>query len=186
MSQGSFFDKPQKDTLAEERDRLFQKRKEPGGTRCHACNQHAQEYRIKLNAGMARFLVELYKRGCQYLCEPVRYEEIIHAVGTASLDYARIKYWLLIEPVGEIPDRKKASGEWRMTRLGCRFVTGKVKVASHVRVYNSAWIDSVEPAVGIRDVLPKEFDYQEHVFGSASPDPEQEQPPADWTADDED
>ena len=104
---------------------------------------------------MARFLIEFWKehRDFEY-----------HHVGRNYRkcgDYAKLSYWGLIKPRGDIPDSKKYSGYWRLTRLGLDFILTDATVQKSVKVYDSHVLGFEGPQISIVDALASKFDYGE-------------------------
>lgn len=106
------------------------------GTTCPVCDQHAQMYRRKLNAGMAQALGVMYERGgLGWFHKPT----VLRGVGASARDESLLRFWGLIEERrGRSPDGR--AGWWRVTRKGERFLLGEVTVPKYVLVYNGKFL----------------------------------------------
>lgn len=85
------------------------------------------------------------------------------AVAARGGDWAKMKYWGLIEAKQDIrDDGSPRVGYWKITTLGKQFVDKQVKVPSHVYTYNSESLPrTVETMVTIDDALGTKFSYDE-------------------------
>jgi hypothetical protein len=150
---------PGKD-LSDERFELKQRLTQGESVRCPCCEQTAKVYRRTIHAGMAAQLIRIYRAGLNQPEGWVPVDEI-YSHG-ASGDYAKLRFWGLIEPKDQRTATDNASGYWRVTPRGEDFVLSKVRVPSHVLVYNNEKIgvdDTVR--VDIRAALGSQFDYQQ-------------------------
>ena len=143
------------------------------GAECPACGQLVKHYRRPLTSGMAITLVLLARH------KPDEWVHVLDFMGTLNLkpklgtalgsgDYAKLRYWGLLEPYGSVrDDGSPRVGWWRITEDGKRFVRGELRVASHAVVFNDQLIAlDGEKTVGIRDALGKKFDYDELMAGT--------------------
>jgi hypothetical protein len=127
------------------------------GCRCPACDQHVKLYKRGLNAGMARALI-LISRGPKI---DANGWVDIKSIDVRGGDYAKLRYWELIEQRPNEDQKKKDSGIWRVTQKGLKFISDQIRVPSHAHVYNDrvrGWSDN---DVNIRQVLGKAFDYSQ-------------------------
>jgi hypothetical protein len=118
----------------------------PDGTRCPVCHQHAKVYRRKMNSGMARVLILMYRAA------GLGWQKTRGIDNSGTI--AKCAYWGLVEP--------GRRGTWRVTEAGARFVNGLYLVPSHVEVYDGRLL-RMDPTtlVTIWDALGDDFDYQE-------------------------
>ena len=156
------------ETISEAKTWLRERLKE--GARCPVCKQFAKMYERKLYSSQAAALIYLYKNFDR--------EEFVHKTdllksknlrGTfGGGDFAKLAYWGLIEekPNEEDPE-KRSSGYWRITPEGERIVEGKIRVRSHVKIYDSRFFGFTGDEVSIQDCLGKKFSYSELIGGGA-------------------
>jgi len=129
------------------------------GISCPCCTQYARRYRRKLNAGLARFLIYLYR---QFQKQPqLEWFNIRQAKEGADFgvsisgEFCKLQCWGLIEP------RPKDSGYWRLTDLGRAFVEKRTTVKSHIVVFNNTLEGFHGCDILITDALASKFDYDE-------------------------
>lgn len=118
-----------------------------GGTTCPCCDQFAKVYRRKLNAGMARSLIRMYRAG------GLDWVDITRQIPARSREEGKLAYWRLVEP-GEV------RGVWRVTQEGYRFLRG-APVESHALVYNGELLRLDGGPITITEALGERFDLQE-------------------------
>ena len=134
------------------------------GARCPVCNQFAKMYERRLYSSMAAALIYLY---CHFDHKNfIHKSELVKAKGLAGTfgggDFAKLAYWGLIEEQEFTGDEdKRTSGYWRITPQGIRFVQRKIKVKSHVKIYDSRFFGFSGEDVSIEDCLGKKFSYSE-------------------------
>jgi len=139
------------------------KQKAVDGAQCPCCNQYVRIYKRRINAGMARWLINLYKmpREFQHIASIYKFGR--HSV--SGTDYTVMKYWDLIQQKVNEDEDKKHSGWWRITDKGEQFVERRTAVLSHAHIYNSRLINFVGDRVTIDQCLGKKFSYQELMGG---------------------
>lgn len=149
------------------------------GATCPCCHQFVKQYRRPLNKSMAYVLLLIAR---YYRRVEVKSDDWLHvpsyvaevAVGNPRRaaavrgDWAKLKLWGLIEErPGERKDGNPRVGYWRLTERGRQFVDRKVKVASHVYIYNGEPLQRVvEEQITIDDALGTDFNYAE-IMGEA-------------------
>lgn len=125
------------------------------GTRCPACEQFCKVYQRKLNSGMARSLIAMYRAG------GTDFVHIPTEIGARSREEGKLAYWALVEEQKENrPDGGRA-GYWRVTDKGEQFVLGLVKVPKYARVYDGRCLELTGDFIVIQDALGDSFDYGE-------------------------
>lgn len=130
------------------------------GATCPVCEQNVKVYRRKINSGMARSLIQMYRAG------GLEFIHVPTAIGARSREEGKLAYWALVEEEKvRRPDGGRA-GYWRVTELGELFILGKVSMPKYARVYNGRVL-SLLPAeqVTIKDALGTKFDYHELMMG---------------------
>lgn len=150
------------------------------GTVCPCCGQHAKVYKRTLNSAMAYVLILMARTpledmdGHGYFHVPSYLNSIGLRPGVSAAirgDWAKLVHWDLIEPAPkEREDGSSRTGYWRLTELGLSFVHRKVRVMSHVKIYDSKCIGLAGEHIHIHEALGKRFDYQE-IMGDASDNP---------------
>jgi hypothetical protein len=102
-----------------------------------------------------------------YLIALYRKREWVHVVtdmkdeSTASRgDWAKLRFWGLIEEKPNTDKKKKSSGYWRLTDLGKQFVRGEISVP-RVKVFRDGMVvETSEELVSITEALGEPFDYR--------------------------
>lgn len=149
------------------------------GDACPVCGQHAQLYRRKLHATMARDLIALYRATVgpdggrpDYVHVP--------SIGIRGGDFAKLAHWSLI---AEKPVRRGdggAAGYWRITNDGVAFVRGSARVPGYVLIYDGNRIGFDGDPVGIDTILGDTFDLRDLQAGPLPPpDPPSPAAPSD-------
>lgn len=137
------------------------------GTECPCCTQHVQKYSRPITSAMAMALIILYKecrKGGRHVDRPWIHAETMlkGADCPASIrgDFSKLKYWGLIYP------KEEMEGYYDITVKGILFVEGKVKVESHVMLYNNKYYGTKGDYVSIKDCLKKKFNYEKLMEGT--------------------
>lgn len=145
-------------TLREARD--WVKEHQADGVKCPACSQLAKVYRRALHASMAAQLIRFsLKFGSEWG------SRVALTRGRAEGDFAKLRYWGLVNESDEQrPDGGRA-GWWQVTDLGARFVAESVLVRKYVYVFDGRPVHLPGgttfdgPYISIRTALGKRFDY---------------------------
>jgi len=155
--------------LAEAR-RLFLKNLDSGAV-CPLCRRFTKRYHRKLNAGMARILIAIY-RMCKKKntdCIHVSHVFLERQKNAVAQEYSKLKYWGLLLPIpSEDPKEKKeqrGSGWWRLTAAGKEFVQGVSKVPKYILLVNNEHEGMAGDLISIRDCLGSKFNYDELMKG---------------------
>lgn len=137
------------------------------GVECPCCAQRVQQYKRKLNSGMALFLIGLWKlHNRQGLHRFHSSKDILSTMGltATSLDYSVLKHFDLIEP--RLAEQgKKDSGYWKMTLKGGAFTTLKIASPKHVFLYNNKRQGFSDETITIKEALGEKFDFDELMKG---------------------
>ena len=147
-------------TLREARDWLRANLED--GAKCPACTQIAKGYRRPLHAAMAANLIRFY---VAYGVEWGSRVELTR--GQAEGDFAKLRYWNLVEESDERRTDGGRAGWWRVTDLGRQFVQEAVLVRKYVYVYDGRPVhlpgrSTFEgPHISIRTALGKRFNLDE-------------------------
>lgn len=144
------------ETLAEAKARLRARLDE--GMRCPCCGQYAKKYRRKFNSGMARALINIYKRGDRGKLDWV----YIPNLPAKSREEGKIAYWRLLEEATIQREDGGRAGWWHVTRLGEHFIISGMRIPKIVLVYDAVCLgfDRTE-MVSIQDCLGDGFDLSE-------------------------
>jgi hypothetical protein len=142
------------------RDALRAQLRDGESVKCPCCSQVAKVHKRSIHATMAAQLIGIYRvtggsgptRGWVTVGD-------IYREG-ASGDYAKLRFWGLIESRDTRTRTRNASGEWRITDAGVAFVEGHLAVPKYVYVYNNRKIgEGSSEKVTIHDALADKFDY---------------------------
>lgn len=125
------------------------------GAPCPCCGQRAQQYRRKLNSGMARSLIAMYAIDAHgWIHVPTQ-------IGARSREEGKLAYWGLVEESAAPRDDGGRAGWWRLTDRGRRFVLKQLTVPSYALVYNNKVRGFDGPFVDISQTLGAKFSYDE-------------------------
>ena len=150
-------------TLAQARDQL--RDLVDRGCQCPCCTQYAKVYRRKINSGMARSLIRMWRlAGTDWINVPT-------SIGARSREEGKLAYWQLVEESTDVRDDGGRAGWWRVTERGAQFVTNQLKVPKYARVYDGRCLGLRGELVTIRRCLSSRFDYDELMSASDMPQP---------------
>jgi hypothetical protein len=132
-------------------------------SKCHHCGANSKVYAYKIGS-YARVLIWMAFRG--------KDGEYVHIPTSGAIngggDYAKLRYWGLIEKSPKNPDpKKKSSGLWRLTTTGRDFALNKTTINSTCYYsHPPGEVLGFEPGqVSIVDALGKHFDYSSLMSG---------------------
>lgn len=130
------------------------------GATCPCCTQYAKVYRRKINAGMARALIEQYKVSGRATVHTRRIW-LPH-----SKEAAQLQWWGLIEHNTTRREDGGASGWWCVTEKGVQYLRNQLRVPKYALVYDGKiqGHDGTEMA-SVVDALGTRFSYQELMDG---------------------
>lgn len=162
-------------TISQAKAAFFEKARREGA-KCPCCGCFGKVYKRKIHSGMAAILVLLYRfqsRGYTHvltLVNATTSPAVAAAIGGG--DFAKLRYWGLIEEELKVGTRgkKKGSGLWRITGLGARFVEGGNTVSRYAWVYNNGFLGFHGEQISIYDALGDKFSYGELMGHSTSSD----------------
>ena len=154
---------PDFETLQEAKEHLRENWEK--GTDCPCCGQFVKLYKRKLNSSMAYVLILMMNRENRFDEDGwVHVEKYLKSMKTAvSLrgDYAKLRYWQLIEQMENTDTSKKDSGFWRITERGVKFAKGDIALPKRVNLYNGKIVGWDEDHSDIKEALGDKFDYAE-------------------------
>jgi hypothetical protein len=127
------------------------------GTSCPCCGQFAKVYKRKMRSDMAHWLIWLVLkcRDSEDGWADVRQATVRNG------DYAKTAHWGLAVQKMNQDTSKKNSGLWRPTDLGVQFVECRLKVPSHVHLYDNSVVGWSDKMVTVVEALGEHFNYQE-------------------------
>lgn len=131
------------------------------GTSCPCCGQFVKAYKRKLNSGMARTLIAIYRAHGK---EPVHVKNFLKDEGLQNNhDWTLLKFWGFMAPEASKDTSKRDSGIWRVTDLGEKFIKGNVPAESHKVFYNGKELPkmTLSDHIDIVQALGEHFDYKE-------------------------
>lgn len=132
------------------------------GAHCPLCGQRAQMYHRKINSGMARSLIHMYRIAGPH---PDRWIHVSQ-IGAKSREEGKLVHWGLLEEQKAVGLHGGRAGYWRLTQKGLDFVQGKTTVHSHVFIYDGRFYGFDGSQVTIKDALGAKFDYNELLNGA--------------------
>lgn len=129
------------------------------GVNCPCCGQLVKLYKRKLNSIMALGIIRLY----QLDKKQPGYHHIskLKAPIICGGDFAKLKFWGLIEERESTDKHKRTSGLWRITSNGVLFTENKLSTSSHITFYNGKIHKKSLEHITIIDALNIHFNYQE-------------------------
>lgn len=135
------------------------------GTPCPCCGQHVKLYKRSLTSGQAQALIILYRYMVQNPDEEYVHVSTFNTTAFRGGDFAKLRYWRLIEASENVDTDKKDSGLWRITERGVEFVTGERYIPKRVHLYNGKIVGWSEDNIDIVDALGTKFSYEELMKG---------------------
>lgn len=155
-------DYPDETTLAQARAYLKQGATSSEGVGCPCCGRLAKVYKRKLHTEMALFLIGLVKK-YKKTRDWINVRDVIPGgdkSAKASSDGAYLVHWRLIEPQPK-PEGGKRQGFYRPTDRGIQFAEKKIRVPSHVALFDNKVVGWNDKLVYIDEALGDKFDYEE-------------------------
>ena len=128
------------------------------GAPCPLCGQHAKMYKRKINSGMARSLIHMYRSAGQGWIH-------VSLIGARSREEGKLAYWGLVEEQNGTGLHGGRPGYWRVTQRGVDFLTNQTSVQKYALVYNGHVRGFEGGPVTIKDALGTKFDYQDLMAG---------------------
>lgn len=153
-------------SLVEVRDEMLKHLDD--GVKCPCCCRAIRVYRRRIHSKMAADLIRLFWMNW-YDTRP--FEERFHHIQAICRghpgDFAKLRYWKLIEEMPLTDEHKRTSGFWRITDKGRDFVQRRGSVPRQVKIYMDRFKGYVshDDLVSITDCLGKHFDYLELMTG---------------------
>jgi hypothetical protein len=126
------------------------------GAKCPCCTQLAKQYRRKLNSGMARSLIQMYKAG-----GTTWFVDVTKVCLGGTREEGKLRYWGLVEEAEEKREDGGRAGWWRVTKEGEMFIRQQVTMPSHCLLYDNHFRGFSGAHVTIQDCLGKKFNLRE-------------------------
>lgn len=146
-------------TIQEAKDYLNENYKK--GCNCPVCDSTVKLYKRKLNSGMARTLIEMYKCGDEFTHVKNRLRE--NKLPNTH-DFTLLRHWELIIAPDEDCEGQ-ASGLWKITEKGQKFCRGEIVVNRHVKILLNDVRGFSDEKTTIQDSLGDGFNYEELMRG---------------------
>jgi len=141
--------------------RNFDKRKPVS---CPCCGQVVAKSRRTIYGSMAKWLIELVLKSVEARNGYVEVRNLRSKGG----DYAKLRFWGLVEQKPNRDPKKKESGIWRPTEEGRKFAFRTLKVPRAVFIFNNTFQGYEDPKdlVDIAECLGEQFDYSQLMQSS--------------------
>lgn len=148
------------DTLQAAQDDFKVQMVTPRGGSCHCCGRYGKIYKRSLLRAMVNALIVLYNNKTD---EYTHYRDKQITDTLPSRDFGTLVHWGLTEAQkGKKSDGNPKRGYYRITEKGRKFVQGRLSVPKHVYLYDNEMVYvHDEETVTIRDVMGKDFNYDE-------------------------
>jgi len=134
------------------------------GSFCPCCNRFVRMYKRRVSSVSAVCLIRLYKLSNRTHNKWFHIKDIQGKSGGG--DFAKLRYFGLIEEASNDCPNKRTSGFWRITDEGRRFVKGWLSVPCYVKVYNGKVYGEGAEKITIHQALNEKFDYAELMGAS--------------------
>lgn len=137
------------------------------GAHCPCCHQFVKLYKRKLNSTMAYALVLMSRHPrhspLDYFHVPEWLAMFTSSAAIRGGDFSKLRYWGLIEEdQRERDDGSRRAGFYRMTDLGCGFVSQRERVPKYIYLYNQKVVTRANPdteTIDILEALGNKFHY---------------------------
>ncbi len=157
------------DEMMKHRDTLFAAAFTPEPRACPCCQQLVKVYERKINSGMARALILIYRSNTTanlgFDMNWIHVDRLLvekKAPTGARGDYHKLRFWGLLEQkVERREDDSLRNGFWRITPLGAKFVRGEATVPARAIIYNGECLGMEGANIGIKDAIANKFSYAE-------------------------
>lgn len=126
------------------------------GTSCPCCGQMVKRYKRKLYGAMIERLARAYNR---FGMAPFHLMRDFN--GEHPGDFAKLRYWGMIEEQANTNTNKRTSGYWRVLPLGREFLAGRASVFSDADVLLGDLVGLSGTMVTVSDVMGETFNFKE-------------------------
>ncbi len=141
------------------------------GVRCPCCTQYAKRYRRPLNRHMVYALALLNREQRRDASKWIHVPTFLHAVAREGVtvrggDYAKLVHWGLLVAKPEIRgDGSPRAGYFKVTDKGRAFAEGRLKVPSHVLLFNEQFVGFSGKQISIGEAARNHFNFKELMRG---------------------
>lgn len=132
------------------------------GLECPCCGQFVKLYKRRITSAQAIALIRFYNKTLETGIEWHHVTEFGEAAFRGG-DFAKLRYWGLIEESFNHDGSKKNSGYWKITQRGIRFITGQRNITKYIHIYNDVVRGHSEEEVSIYQALGNKFNYEELI-----------------------
>lgn len=129
------------------------------GTHCPVCDQYVKIYKRKLNSGMARSLIAMYRAA------GTTWANVTEVTDRRSREEGKLAYWGLAEEFPKGRDDGGRAGYWRVTRKGALFAQGLTTVPRYAEVRNGSCLRLFGDEITIGAALGDKYNYDEMMRG---------------------
>jgi hypothetical protein len=136
------------------------------GCICPCCGQDVVRYDRQIYKTIAKQLISLYRlnqgKPGFYHVRTIAANMPKGGPKVIGGDFAKLRYWGLIEQGDNDDPDKRSSGTWRITAKGIDFVEKRITIPKFAYTYNKKCVGMGGPQVSILDCLRKDkFKYGE-------------------------
>lgn len=141
---------------------------------CPCCGHAHRTYRRKLNSGMAKVLISLYRLGNGKEAAWVNVSELFKSGPqsggrpAAAGEWALLRHWGLVLPRERRTATKNSVGDWRLSPLGVVFCENLIEVPRYIEVRNGVCLNKSEETTSILGALGNGFSYLELMQGGGA------------------
>ncbi len=160
MAGMSLYTLEEAEKIIRERDRQHIQDHWRKGLNCVTCKQLVKLWPQSLHSKQGSWLIALCKE-YERTGDWVGIKEFNHKTKMLGGDYAKLRYWDLVEQHDNTDEDKRASGLWRPTAKGIQFYRNQITVPKTVATYDGVPRAFIGDNVNIIQVLGKKFSYQE-------------------------
>lgn len=122
------------------------------GQECPVCSQWVEARGRRITPKLARQLIAMWKHAGVMVW--FHYSDALDGSGTGHpSDYAKLRYWGLIEREKNVLGERGRVGWWRITKLGVRYIKNEVALPEWALMYNRQFHGLRGAPRGIGDVL---------------------------------
>ena len=130
--------------------RVWLRRRLAKGAECPCCEQFAKIYRRRLDSGVTKTLLLMWKHS---KTDWVDVKREIPQAGNGHM--GMLNYWGFVERAAA------RNGVWRITPAGEQFLLGHTTTPSHAEIYNGKLQRLSGDQINVKDALGSKFDYDE-------------------------
>lgn len=148
--------------------RLYIRENQGEGVECPCCRRLVKVYRRTITSAMAYKLIQFYEQTVIHLEAGGSREDFIKFTDILGGDFAKLRYWLLIDrpPKEERKDIASENGTrepglWRLTPRGRAFVENRMAIEKYCFVIDGRCDGVGGKSIDIRDALRNKFNFDQ-------------------------